>query len=301
MTIKFKSFEEFGQAAKEEQIKNLKQQINSTFEKSVKDDFDSIPIGSFKSSLPEIDSISFVHPDNNATGDILYAVIFSRDSNGKSISHSWAILRNGNIYPKDKIPLELGKYKEEELALEIVSLLERINPAFIHLTNLDVIPDQDEGRPREKSQDLIINYVPPVENPIDPEREQFLQSLRGAQFEFANSKSGFRGYKGFLFPNFVFLEKPIKDNAAFIMDLPERINVESVEEELARQNTGSGEEKREISKSELREAILERYWKPISEKAKTRQELTSLGAQRIIHTPDKWQENIRQAIASRAE
>mgnify|MGYP001616710811 CR=1 FL=1 len=34
MPNKFKSFEEFGQAAKQEQVQNLKQQIDDIFEKS---------------------------------------------------------------------------------------------------------------------------------------------------------------------------------------------------------------------------------------------------------------------------
>lgn len=291
MITKFKSFAEFGKAAKQEEVKNLKQQVDDIFEKSIKEDFDSIPVGSFKSNLPEIDSISFIRPTGERDSDVLYAVIYSSDKEGKKFSHNWAVLRNGTIYPKDRIPSELNKYQQEEIAFEIVGLLERINPSFIHLTDLDVIPLQDEGSERGPIQKTDGGG----EKPIDPEREQFLQSQRGAKFEFANRSVGFRGYKGLLFDKFIYLENPYKDNAAFIVDLPERIDFEAIENELV-VKAGEGVK---VSKDEIRETVLERYWQPISDKAKTRKELVALGAQRFIHTPETWQGNISKAIAER--
>lgn len=294
MTTKFKSFAEFGKTVKQERVDNLKQQVDSIFEKSIKDDFDSIPVGSFKSNLPEINSISFIRPDSE-NGDVLYAVIFSKNKEGVKTSHNWAILRNGNIYPKDKIPTELGKYQQEEIALEIAGLLERIGPSFIHLTDLDVIPLQDEGESREASSGP---RGPSIEKPIDPAREQFLQSQRGARFEFANRDIGFKGYKGLLFDKFIYLENPYKDNAAFMVDLPERIDFEIIEKELIAKKSEADEELK-VSKDEIRKEVLRRYWEPISKKAKTRKELVALGAQRFVHTPETWQENIRKAIESR--
>lgn len=291
MNKKFKSFAEFGKTVKQERVDSFKQQVDSIFEKSIKDDFDSIPVGSFKSSLPEINSVSFIRP-NSESGDVLYAVIFSNNKDGVKTSHNWAILRNGNIYPKDKIPTELGKYQQEEIALEIAGLLERIGPSFIHLTDLDVIPLHDEGESREVS---FGPNGPTTERPIDPAREQFLQSQRGARFEFANRNIGFKGYKGVVFDKFIYLENPFKGNAAFVIDLPERIDFEAIEKELA-VNAGDGTK---VSKDKVREEVLKRYWEPISAKAKTRKELVALGAERFVHTPETWQENIRQAIESR--
>lgn len=292
MNKTFKSFAEFGKTVKQERVQDLKQQIDDIFEKSIKNDFDSIPVGSFKSSLPEINSMSFVRPADEKGGDVLYVVIYSSDKEGRKISHNWAVLRNGNIYPKDKIPSELDKYQQEEIALEIAGLLERIGPSFIHLTDLDVIPLQDEGESRGIGGGP---KGPPIERPIDPTREQFLQSQRGAKFEFANRNIGFKGYKGVVFPKFIYLENPFKGNAAFVMDLPKEIDFEIIEKELA-VKAGEGAK---VSKDDIREAVLQRYWEPISEKAKTRKELVALGAERFVHTPETWQENIRQAIESR--
>ena len=100
-----------------------------------------------------------------------------------------------------------------------------------------------------------------------------------------------------MFDKFIYLENPYKDNAAFIVDLPEQINFEAIEKELA-VSAGEGVK---VSKDDIREEILRRYWEPISDKAKTRKELVALGAQRFVHTPETWQENIRQAIESRTK
>jgi hypothetical protein len=283
MSTKFKSFEEFGQAAKQEQVQNLKQQTDDIFEKSIKDDFDSIPEGPFKSNLPEINWIAFARPTNRKTGErnteTLNAVIFSKTESGKTINHTWTVNRGGTIRPIQEIPVNLAqKYSQEEIALEIASLLERIGPSFIHLTDLDIIPAQDKGPEREEG-DLIIDYIDGPqggEKPVDPERVHFLQSLRGANFEFANKNTGFKGYQGLLFDDFVYLDNLYKGNAAFIVDLPESVDAEAVEKELTLRKSQAGEEG-EVSKKELREEILMRYWKPIDDKAKTRKELVALG------------------------
>jgi hypothetical protein len=299
MVTKFKSFEEFGKTVQQERAQKLKQQIDSIFEKSVRNDFHSIPEGPFKSKLPEIDWITFVRPRDTKTGekrmDLLNVVIFSKTESGKNINHTWTLTKNGQMRPIEKIPPSLSKkYSQEEIALEIVSLLERISPSFIHLTNLDIIPFGDPGDPIFSGG----KEGPGPIKPIDPEREKFLQSLRGAKFEFANRKNGFRGYKGLLFNKFIYLENLFKDNAAFIMDLPEVVGMEEVEKGLRAKKLEQGQSG-EISKEELREAVLERYWGPISKKAKTRRQLIKLGAQRLIHTPGTWQRNILEAIESR--
>lgn len=300
MNTKFKSFEEFGKAVQEDESQNLKQQMDDIFEKSIRDDFDSIPVGSFKSNLPEVDSISLIRPGDGKNKDVLYALIYSRNKEGKTFSHNWAILRNGNIYPKDKIPSELGKYKEEEIALEIAGLLEKINPAFIHFTNLDIIPFQDQGKPREITPEP---NDPPIEKPIDPDRVSFLQTIRGAEFEFVNEEKQFRGYVGIVFGGakngFVYLENQYIDNAAFIVDLPEPVDMEMIESELRQETPKDDQDK--ITKKQIRDRAIERYWRPISEKAKTRKELMNLGiAEKIIHKdPKVWQEAIRKAIESR--
>lgn len=305
MPTKFKSFEDFGKAAKQEQASELEQQIENIFEKSIKNDFDSIPEGPFKSSLPEISWIAFARPKDRKNGEIntnmVNAVIFSKTESGKDVNHTWVVNKNGSIRPIQDIPVDLAKkYNQEEIALEIAGLLERINPSFIHLTDLDILPLQDKGEPREV---LPGPKGPPAEKPVDPERVRFLQTIRGAEFEFANKEKGFRGYVGLLFEGknngFVYLENQYKDNAAYIVDLPEQVDIETIEREVRQEQ--SKEEQGEISKDDIRKRALKRYWEPISKQAKTRGELMGLGiAERVIHSdPKVWQDIIRKAIESR--
>lgn len=297
MPTNFKSFEDFGKAAQEEKAQGLKQKIDNIFEKSIKDDFDSIPEGPFKSNLPEISWISFVRPKSNL--DKINAIIFSKNpSGGRDINHTWTVNRSGDIKPTQKIPEELSKkYTKEDIALEITGLLERIGPSFIHLTDLDIVPSQDKS---ESEQVRGGGGGGGIEQPIDPEREKFIRSLKDAKFTLVNRSSGLKGYQVVFFDNnnFVLIENLFKGNAAFILDLPEKLNMEAIEEELAAEKSGDGDSK-EVSKEELRKEIETRYWKPISQQAKTRSDLVAMGAQRFIHTPDTWQETLSKAIESR--
>ena len=78
MSKEFTSLKNFGQAFKKEQAEGLKQKIDNIFEKSIKDDFDSIPEGPFTSHLPEVSWIAFARPKNNP--DKINAVVFSKES-----------------------------------------------------------------------------------------------------------------------------------------------------------------------------------------------------------------------------
>ena len=295
MLTKFKSFEEFGQAAKQAESENLKQQVDDIFEKSIKDDFDSIPEGPFKSNLPEVSWISFVRPKNNS--DKIQAVIFSKNKeNGKNLNHTWTISREGVIKPTQKIPEELSRYSQEDIALEIASLLERIGPSFIHLTDLDIVPAQEKSETERTGG----GGGGGVEQPIDPDREKFIRSLKDAKFTSVNRSKWLKGYQVVWFDNnnFVLIENLYKGNAAFIMNLPEDLSLEAIEKELAKQKSAEGENG-DVSKEELRKEVENRYWKPVSEQAKTRSDLVAMGAQRFIHTPDTWQETLSKAIESR--
>ncbi|MDP3792977.1 MAG: hypothetical protein Q8Q89_04615 [bacterium] len=299
MSTKFKSLEEFGKAAHEEKVQSLKQKIDDIFEKSIKDDFDSIPEGPFKSNLPEISWISFVRPKNNP--DKINAVIFSKtETRTKDGNHVWSVSRNGVFKPTQKIPETLTKkYTQEEIALEVANLLERIGPSFIHLTDLDIVPAQDKSESESAGRG---GGGGGVEQPIDPEREKFIRSLKDAKFTSVNRLRGLKGYQVVFFDNndFVLIENLFVGNAAFILGLPEKLNMAAIEEELAAQKSGE-EDAKEVSKDELRKETEKRYWQPISQQAKTRSDLVALGAQRFRHTPDTWQETLSKAIASRTQ
>jgi len=299
MPTKFKSFEELGQAVQE----HGQRKVEEIFEQSVKDDFDSIPEGPFKSNLPEISWVSFARPitdrkKGERSKDSINATVFSKTDSGKDVHHTWIIKKDGTIKPIQQIPSELSKkYSQEEIALEIGSLLEKIGPSFIHLTDLDIIPAQDKGPEREDSDG---DDGGGGEKPIDPERLKFFRSLKDAKFISVNRSRGLKGYMVVFFDNsnFIIVENEYKGNAAFIVDLPETVDMEAIKEELLFQRSKEGGDV-EVSKEELRKEVERRYWQPISEKAKTRSELKALGAKRFVHIPETWQESVRQAIESK--
>jgi len=299
MSKNFKSFEDLGQAVRE----HGQRKVGEIFEESVRDDFDSIPEGPFKSSLPEINWISFACPivdrkTGDRSKDSMNVTIFSKTNSGRDAHHTWLLNRNGTIKHIQPIPPELSsKYSQEEISYEIVSLLERIGPSFIHLTDMDIIPAQDKGVEREDSADGDSGGS---EKPIDPERLKFFRSLKDAKFISANRSNGMKGYVVVFFDNrgFLIVENEYKGNAAFIVDLPEAVDMDAIREELSVKKSEAGRGG-EISKEELRDEVERRYWQPISEKAKTRSELRALGAERIIHTPDTWQETMLKVVESR--
>lgn len=294
MPTKFRSFEELASSRAEE----LQQQIDEIFRKSIKDDFDSIPEGPFKSNLPEISWIAFVRPVDRKTGqrnaDSINAIVFSKSDAGKDANHTWTVNKNGSVKPVQPVPPELlKKYTKEQIAFEIAGLLESIGPSFIHLTDLDIIPSQDKGA--EKGEGGGDDGG--GEQPIDPERLKFFRSLKNAKFMSANRSKGFKGYMVVFFDKskFLVVENEFKGNAVFIVDLPEEVDMEAIGKELSVHKSGEDE----VSKEELRKEVEGRYWRPISEKAKTRSQLVQFGAERYVHTPGTWQETVRKAIESR--
>jgi|SRR3989344_1675929 len=288
---KFKDFKELGIAVK---ARAAQEKAKRIFDQDIKDNFDSIPNGSFKSNLPEINSISIVRPLDREKADFVYAVIGAVDNN-KLVNNTWAILKDGSIYPKDKVPGSLQKYTNEEIALELVQLLENINPADIYLTNLEIIPSQDET-----GEEAVVDTGEGDrgEKPIDQERLKFIREQESL-FRFANERLGFKGYLGVLFKKFIYLDNLYRGNAAFIIDLPDGIDVEGAKMQLA---VRKGVDPKEISRKELYDEILRIYWEPISSKAKTKQELVrTVGAERYVHNPMNWKGVIQEAINSRRQ
>ena len=109
-------------------------------------------------------------------------------------------------------------------------------------------------------------------------------------FGFVNVLDGFNGYRGTVFPKAIVLENERKGNAAFIVDLTEPIEVD---EKVFEKPPSS-----RFTRAES-EVILNKYWKPIAEKAKTKKELVALGAERVIHSQNTWKEKLQAAIDKR--
>lgn len=265
--------------------------IERLFERVLGGKLDQAPQGSFDSKYEEIEVISFTKPMVRGGADAsLNVVIYYESPEGKKRHFTWSISKEG-VMGKNP-PRELG-VPREALVREILETLERIDLDFWHTTDLEIIPQKDAGE-RKDSVDIVEKTEVGKESQgerIDSERLAFLRNQPGVLFGFLNDRAGFRGYRGVVFPNFVVLENPTVKNAAFFVDLPERIEVD---EKVFRLPSSKR------VPEERREELLQQYWLSIAERAKTKGELRSiLAATRIVHTPDTWRVRIQQEIDKR--
>ncbi|KKU06352.1 MAG: hypothetical protein UX07_C0002G0004 [Parcubacteria group bacterium GW2011_GWA2_45_30] len=282
-----KNFSDLPSAWKKSSKEAEEKEIGDLFERVLKGHIKDVPRGNFPSRLSGIGSMTFIPllKENGATEDCVNAVIFYTNKNGKEARFTWTISERGMQYGVMPSSIDITR---EVIAKEILQIIERVNLSFWKKTNLDILPNHDEGEPREKT----VRGEGGGKDLTDPERLEFMQSQPRAISGFLNKIKGFTGYRGIIFPNFIILENDKKDNAAFIFDLPRKIEIEAERFRLpSSQRINDAEQKN----------ILAEFWKPISEQAKTRKELQALGAKRIIHTPGKWKEKMQQEINSRLE
>ncbi|MDO8523154.1 MAG: hypothetical protein Q7S12_02620 [bacterium] len=260
----------------------LTKEINQHTE-SLKEKFDDIPNGQFPSKLPNLDSISIVSAGEGKEKQI-QVILFYKNKDNKDAHSTVSIDRNG-IFGGDYPDLKIDK---DVLKNEILSLIESISSGFWKKTKIDILPGTDEGPERQPSEDSGPENGPKLP---DPDRLPFMENQPRSLFGIVNEIEGFNGYRGTVFQKGILLENERKGNAAFIIDLPEKIDVdEKVFESLPSSR---------FTKAESN-PIVEKYWKPISDKAKTKKELLALGAERIVHTRDTWKEKLQQAIDKRS-
>ena len=247
-------------------------------EQNLKGKFDQLIAGNFKLDLPGVESVS-ITPLQTKPGEkkTVYATVFFRSPNGKELNTTFSIFEDGVI--SGKMPKEINTDRNE-LEKAIVETISRVNVEFWHQTDTEILPFQDEGSAidtSEQDQDggRSVN---------DPARLEFLQRQQQSLFGFVG-KTGFDGYHGALFPTFIVLENPKTKNAAFIVDLSEKIQLDS-------------NRARQLGKEE-KDALIQQVWSPIAARAKTRRQLKELGAKKIVHTLGTWQERMQREIDQR--
>lgn len=274
----------------DENLKAQKQaEIRQTFERGLKDKFAKVSPGMFDSQIPEIESIIITpalsekgHPSINAT--IKY---FDQDHQLRQTIFS--IFEDGVI--SGRMPPDLN-VSRQNLSLEILKAIERINFDFWRQTDLAVLPDSEEtGRPKAAAEEP----EPEEEVTSKPlnriERLKFLEHQPKIICGFVNGANGFKGYHGAVFPTFILLEHPRFGNAAYLVDIKPPIKVdEDIFDKPPEQRVDQ----------KTYEEILARTWQPISEKARSRGALRrEFHAQRVIHTPKTWQRKLQEAIDAR--
>jgi len=259
----------------------LTKEINQHTE-SLKEKFDDIPNGQFPSKLPNIDSISVISAGEGMEKEI-QVILFYKNKLNKDAHCTVSIDRNGVFsgdYPDVKID-------NDTLKNEILGLINKISAGFWKKTNIEILSEKDEGPEKGPADGDGPESKPSLP---DPDRFPFMENQPRSLFGFVNVLDGFNGYRGTVFPKAIVLENERKGNAAFIVDLTEPIEVD---EKVFEKPPSS-----RFTRAES-EVILNKYWKPIAEKAKTKKELVALGAERVIHSQNTWKEKLQAAIDKR--
>lgn len=284
------------------------EEIRKDLEKILKDKIERFPIAPLKSSLPHVRSI-IIGPKpglNELNVSIGWTDITQKDKSGnfQEKSLAWTIAQQGDRVllsggdPPRLLNEFLKRFGERgvspriQIAKEIQKLVEIYGDDTFVLTD-PILPETD---PRSEEELKGINQTEKqVSSPKlnDPERDKFLKEQEQFLFGFTGRKDGLEGYSGFVFPNFIILENPQKGNAVFILDFKEILGEEKTITEIF------GLPNKKIRDVLVREQILDRFWKPIGELAKTKKQIRDLGAVRIVHIPKNWKLILQDEINNR--
>lgn len=190
----------------------LRESISSLIEGHI----DNFPEGGFQSALPDVTHISILKgPKSKETGkaSYLYTVVYYRPEGEKERSITFTLTSDGRLmgevpseWPFDKLDL----YKETE------SIVQQVSPAFFESVGDQVLPP-DDFVVEEGSGEVST----PRDEYIDSRRIEFMRKQEGVLFGISGMNSGFRGYYGFAFEDFLIFENNKYGNAVYAFKLNE--------------------------------------------------------------------------------
>lgn len=260
--------------------------------------FDKVPKGTIQSRKEGINWFRFdqVATEPGKSGQLIVNVNYGDDK------HTW-----GTIYESDGTGIVAGKLSKDlplsqlELSREVLETIESIDLDFWHQVDFPMLSER--GRPihEARGEGTTGRRGRGSEVPVvDPERLQFLSRQPRVLLGFVTKEKGFEGYRGAMFVGskthyaYLVLENPEVNNAAYIVKLTKEV---PAEEKLF-----SLEPKRRASARE-RERYEHELWEPVMTKARTKAGLLTLPqldpevqVQRVVHTPETWQEKMQEAI-----
>lgn len=261
--------------------------IRDLFEKILKGKLARVPAGSFKSSLPQVNRISFIpfRPTHENERPSIHVVVNYNKAKNESRNSMWSIGEDGTFSGRITPDMKISR---DDLALEILGILEQIDLTFWHKTQVEIFPDKDIKAASESDGDNPPGKKPGgPDQPTDPKRLEFLEKQHQALFGFYNEKTGFNGYHGAIFPTFAVLENPQVGNAVYIVPLAKPVEIPKNEVGLVQK----------INKEETVERILKESWEPIARQARTRAIMREkFNAVRVIHTPETWATRLQEEI-----
>ncbi len=271
----FKSFKDFGESVLASAKEKGKQERAEKYNALIKERMRELPPGmNFYSQIPGVESITIIKPEKSGT---LNVVVFYQTKEGRQKHETLSIGEKGELF--GRIPADI-KASKEEILDEILNSIDKMGIDFwyaepqkiLNIPDWPALPKEEEGKELKRT---IAS---------DPRRVEFLRKQPDALFGFYGQE-GFLGYRGFVFRNFIVLEHPKRENAAYFIDFDQPIGEEEIKDVL--------------EKITAKKRILEKYWKPFEGKGKW-QTSQSAGVERMIHKPiDNWITQMTEALNKR--
>lgn len=274
----FSSFGELNSAVKQDADRTRAEESRERFEHVAKGKFSKIAKGNFQSSLKGVESISILPVESKSDGKwILNVIPFYTNRNGKQAHTTLRLTDDGEMI--GRIPSELT-HSLDAIKNEVLGIIEKENIEFWHQTDLPIVPHKDMLEVKDVqggSEEDPGRY-------IDPERLAFYAAQREARFGAVSRRDGFDGYKLIFFDgadtDFIILDNEIAPNAAFILDLGQKLDLPDKVDE------------------QQKEAALKAVWGPIVELARTKNGLKELGAIKLVHNKS-WKARMLEHIEKR--
>lgn len=233
--------------------------------------------GKWEANLPGVDYISIIKPEAGAS---LHVLPYFTNPAGKEFHADFSLTKNG-LYGAMPAALKKMGLTKEMIEKRVVEILDQVGPEeFWYDVPQNILSTKDweeewgemeeergEGRRREETIE-------------DPRRIELLRRQPDALFGFLGDK----GYRGFVFKNFIVLEHPLRKNAAFFINFDE----EMTEEEIKNSRTNTG-----------RDSIIQKYWEKYAGKGKMFISQLPEG-ERLRHKPiDNWIEQMVDKLNER--
>lgn len=174
--------------------------------------------------MPGIDFISIIKPGKE---NILNIAVFYRNNEGKQKHFSLSMAEEGKL--SAKLPAEL-KISNEQLYDEILDIINKVGMDFWYNEPQEILNVPDWPMPEKEKEGEPKRVIAE-----DPRRIEFLRKQPDVLFGFYGQE-GFLGYRGFVFENFIALEHPKRENAAYFIDFREPISKEEAEKIKNSQN-----------------------------------------------------------------
>ena len=254
-----------------EQIEDEKktQENKDLFDDAIGGDFTRIHEGiKFPIDVPGVIDVTVTTPESKTQAQVN---VFYRGKDGKERGETLTITASGDLI--GRMPKELAALNRLDFYRGVLTGLSAFTSDFWIETEMDVIPPGSwptgvgAGGPSTRQR---------VEAGMDPRRMKFLQHQPDALFGHITEKAGFKDYRLVFFPDFIILEHPKEENAAYFIDLPEPIDFTS----------------KNLSKAD-REAIVKKYWHP--DLQVTKWQMVQQGNKRIVHIGD-WSNRLQEEI-----